>query len=85
MTDQIAMTCSGVRSMTAAAQMGIGIRPLPAIIADKEETLVRCFDPPEGTSVPSWLLVGHAAHRRPEIKAFTAYVAPRYAALFLRV
>lgn len=84
MPDQIAMTCSDVRSMTAAVQMGVGIGPLPATIADKEESLVRCFDPPEGTSVPSWLLISPAAYRRPEIKAFTAFFAPRFAALFRR-
>ncbi|MFV2002671.1 MAG: LysR family transcriptional regulator [Paracoccaceae bacterium] len=79
---QIAMTCPDMKSMQTAVQMGVGIGLLPTRFERNTDNIVRCFSLPEETAMPSWLLVNPAAYRRPEVKAFTAYFAPRYSAMY---
>lgn len=79
---QIAMTCSDVKSMETAVEMGVGIGPLPSRYTYSAENIVACFELPKETSTTVWLLVNPTAYRRPEVKAFTAFFAPRYSAMF---
>ena len=79
--DQIAMTCQDFKSMETAVQMGAGIGTLLTRFMKTDKTLVHCFELPESLSSSVWLLVNPSAYRRPEIKAFTAFFAPRYSAL----
>ena len=44
--------------------------------------LIACFEPPEELNAEHLLLVSPEAWRRPEVKAFTKFFAPRYAALY---
>lgn len=81
---QIVSRCSESESMIAAVRAGLGIGPVPTSLAIDDGTLIRCFPPPEGTSVSSWLVIGPDAYRRPEVKAFSAFFAPRFRALFQR-
>jgi DNA-binding transcriptional LysR family regulator len=76
--DQIAMTCQDFKAMETAVQMGAGIGMLPTRFMNSDETLVQCFELPEELGSTVWLLVNPSAYRRPEVKAFTAYFAPRY-------
>lgn len=80
--DQIAMTCQDFKAMETAVQMGSGIGILPTRFMRSDETLVLCFELPEDLGSTVWLLVSPSAYRRPEVKAFTAFFAPRYSALF---
>ncbi len=75
---RIVSQCSDIESMLAAVRAGLGIGPLPTTLAEEDGTLLRCFDPPEGTSAPAWLLIGSDAYRWPEMKAFVRFFAPRF-------
>jgi DNA-binding transcriptional LysR family regulator len=44
--------------------------------------LIRCFPPPEELSKQHLMLVSPDAYRRAEVKEFTKFFAPRYAAIF---
>lgn len=78
--DQIAMTCQDFRAMESAIQMGAGIGTLLTRYMRADETLVQCFELPEDLWANAWLLVNPSAYRRPEVKAFTTFFAPRYSA-----
>jgi DNA-binding transcriptional LysR family regulator len=80
--DQIAMTCQDIKATEIAVQMGSGIGILPTRFMQFDDTLVQCFELPEDLGSTVWLLVNPSAYRRPEVKAFTAYFATRYSALF---
>lgn len=79
---QIVTRVSHVEAMTAAVHAGLGIGPISTSLARDDETLIRCFEPPAGTDTSSWLLISPEAWRRPEVKAFAAFFAPRYKAIF---
>lgn len=79
---QIAMTCKDIETLGSAVEMGAGIGPLPARYINSRDNVVACFMLPPETWIASWLLVSPSAYRRPEVKAFTAFFAPRYSALF---
>lgn len=79
---QVAMSCKDIASLGSAVEMGAGIGPLPTRDAKSRDKVVVCFELPPETRISSWLLVSSAAYCRPEIKAFTAFFAPRYSALF---
>ena len=79
---QIASRCSDVEAMIAAIKVGLGIGVVPTSLASYDYSILRCFPPPEGTSASSWLLVSPDAYRRIEVRAFTAFFAPRYQAIF---
>jgi DNA-binding transcriptional LysR family regulator len=78
--DQVAMTCQDFKAMETAIQMGAGIGVLPTRFIKSDDTLVHCIELPEDLGSTVWLLVNPSAYRRPEVKAFTAYFAPRYSA-----
>jgi DNA-binding transcriptional LysR family regulator len=84
-SSQIVTRCSDAESMIAAIKVGIGIGIVATSMAKDDGTLVRCIAPPEGTSANSWLLISPDAYRRPEVKAFSAFFAPRYQAIFKNV
>lgn len=81
-TSQIAMTCKDIETLESAVEMGAGIGPLPGRYVYSRDKVVACFELPPETWVTSWLLVSPSAYRRPEVKAFTAFFAPRYSAHF---
>lgn len=80
--DRIAMTCQDFKAMETAVQMGAGIGLLPTRFLRTDDTLVQCFPLPEELGSTVWMLVNPDAYRRPEVKAFTAFFAPRYSAIF---
>ena len=81
-SSQIVSRCSDPEAMIAAIKAGIGIGVVTTSMAADDPGLIRCFAPPDGTSSTSWFLVSPDAYRRPEVKAFTAFFAPRYQAMF---
>jgi DNA-binding transcriptional LysR family regulator len=56
----------------------MGIGALPTRFQRGNPGLVQCFDLPEGTGSIVWLLVNPTAYKRPEVKAFTKFFAPKY-------
>jgi len=81
---QIESRCSDSEAMIAAIKVGIGIGIVVTSMASDHPELVRCFPPPPGRSSFSWLLINPDAYRRPEVKTFVAFFAPRYQAIFKR-
>jgi len=78
--DQIAMACQDFKAMETGIQIGAGIGVLPTRFMKSDKTLVQCIELPEDLGSTVWLLVNPTAYRRPEVKAFTAFFAPRYSA-----
>ena len=79
---QIVCRCAEADAMLAAIRAGLGIGPLTLSLAADDEDLLCCFDPPDGTSINTWLVVSPDAYRRPEVKAFVSFFAPRFRAIF---
>lgn len=79
---QIASRCSEQEDMIAAIKIGIGIGVVNTSLAYDDGTLLRCFPTPAGIFSNSWLLISPDAYRRPEVKKFVAFFAPRYQAIF---
>jgi DNA-binding transcriptional LysR family regulator len=78
---QIAMEVGDLKAAEGAVALGAGIAVMPARRSSLAPAFVRCFDLPDEVSLSSWLLIGAAAWRRPEVKAFAAFLAPRFRAL----
>jgi DNA-binding transcriptional LysR family regulator len=76
--DQIVTRSGDAESVTASIDAGLGIGPVTIAFATDYPSLVRCFDPPPGTDVSSWLVMSPEAYRRPEVRAFAAFFAPRF-------
>ncbi|MCU4654620.1 LysR family transcriptional regulator [Roseibacterium sp. SDUM158016] len=76
--DQIVSRCGEPESLFAAVKAGFGLGPIPTGIAEGDGTLLACFPPPEGTGVPSWLVISPDAWVRPEVKAFARFFVPRF-------
>lgn len=73
---QNVLRCASAKDVRTAIQAGQGIGPMPVFDGDNDPHLVRCFDPPEGSELPVWLVVSPDAHKRPEVRRFTAFAAP---------
>lgn len=73
------MRCASANDARMAMQAGQGVGPLPVFDGDSDPQLVRCFDPPEGADLPVWLIASPSAHKRPMVRRFTAFAAPRIA------
>jgi DNA-binding transcriptional LysR family regulator len=83
--DQIVMSFSETALMDAAIRAGHGLGIVNVKLAEPEEkagTMIRCFEPPEELSSQHLMLISPEAYRRPEVKKFTKFFAPRYAAIF---
>ena len=81
-TDQIIMSFSEIDLLHAAIKSGHGLGVMNIKLAESDESYVQCFDAIEELSVPQLMLVAPEAYRRPEVKAFVKFFAPRYAAIF---
>ena len=83
--DQIVMSFREIELMEAAIKAGHGLGITNLKMAEADEAagrLIRCFEPPEELSAQHLLLVSPDAYRRAEVKEFTRFFAPRYAAIF---
>jgi DNA-binding transcriptional LysR family regulator len=78
--DQVVMRCSDFDTMVASIASGFGLGALGAGIARGNKKLIRCFELPLDGQIGAWLVINPDAHRRAEVKAFTAFFAPRYSA-----
>lgn len=80
--DQIVSRSPDAESVCAAAAAGLGIAPVTVSLAIDYPSLVPCFPPRAETTVSSWLCIGPDAWRRPEVKEFAAFFAPRFRAAY---
>ena len=83
--EQIVMSFSETALMDAAIRSGHGLGIMNVRLAEPDEkagTIIRCFGPPEELSSQHLMLLSPDAYRRPEVKKFTKFFAPRYAAIF---
>lgn len=71
------LRCQSGDDLTTAVRTGVAIGPLPTFAGDAHPDLVRCFDPPDGSDLTIWLVVSPDAHKRSEVRKFTAFAAPR--------
>lgn len=80
--DQIIGSYPEIELVVAALKAGLalGLDNMRRLADDPE--MIACFDPPEELDAEHLLLVSPEAYRRPEVRAFTAFFAPRYAALY---
>jgi DNA-binding transcriptional LysR family regulator len=80
--DQIVTRGGDAEAVTTSIDAGLGIGPVTIAFATDYPSLVRCFDPPPGTDVSSWLLMSPDAYRRPEVREFATFFAPRFRAAY---
>ncbi len=80
--EQVVSRSGDAESVNAAIAAGLGIGPITTSLALDYPMLVRCFPPPEGTAVSSWLVISPEAYQRPEVRAFAAFFAPRFRAAY---
>ena len=71
--------CATSNDIVMALQACQGIGPLPLMVGDANPALVRCFEPPPGSELHAWLVTSPAAHKRADVRRFTAFAAPRIA------
>ncbi|MEX0347189.1 MAG: LysR family transcriptional regulator [Rhizobiaceae bacterium] len=74
---QNVVRCASADDVRMAIRTGQGVGPLPIFDGDSDPDLVRCFEPPDGSDLFVWLITSPEAHKRPEVRRFTAYAAPR--------
>ena len=80
--DQIVMSFSEVDLMQASIRAGHGLGLVNLRLSAGDSGLIRCFGDVEELSRSNMMLIAPEAYRRPEVKAFTKFFAPRYAATF---
>ena len=80
--DQVVMKCHEAEVQFAAIRSGRGLGLMNVRYASGDDALIQCFDPPDELSSEHLMLVSPQAYRRPEVREFTRFFAPRYAAIF---
>jgi len=80
--DQIVMSFSEPEMVQASIRAGHGLGLVNLRLASFDDGLIRCFGPIDELSRSNMMLIAPEAYRRPEVKAFTKFFAPRYAATF---
>lgn len=80
--DQIISTVQEIELMVACIKAGQALG-LDNVRKNKDDPeLIPCFDPPGELDRDQLMLITPEAYRRPEVRAFTKFFAPRYAALY---
>ncbi len=79
---QISEPFSDLDMLHAAIKAGHGLGLVHARWADTDSAFLRCFDNIPELARSVLMLIAPEAYRRPEVKAFCKFFAPRYAATF---
>lgn len=80
--DQIIKSFSDIEQMYSSIRTGHGLGLAHTDWADREPSLLRCSENIEELGRPLMMLISPDAYRRREVRAFTKFFAPRYAANF---
>ena len=80
--EQIVASYQDTDLMKAAIRSGQGLGLVNLRVAQHDNSLIRCFGDIEEVTRQHLLLISPEAYRRSEVKAFTKFFVPRYAATF---
>ncbi|WP_348774914.1 LysR family transcriptional regulator [Ruegeria atlantica] len=80
--DQIVMSFTELELMHAAIRSGQGLGISNVKLVETDMSFIRCFDEIPELAVPHLMLISPEAYRRPEVRAFVKFFAPRYAAIY---
>lgn len=80
--DQIVASFSELDLMHAAIRSGQGLGFSNRKLVEGDDTLIPCFDEVPEFAATHLMLISPEAFRRPEVKAFVSFFAPRYAAIY---
>lgn len=80
--DQIIMSFNEVELVQASIRSGHGLGLVNLRIAASDDSLIRCSGSIEELTRSNMMLISPDAYRRQEVRAFTRFFAPRYAATF---
>ena len=80
--DRIVLRCAEIDVMHAAIRAGQGLGIVNVRMAESDPAYLQCFDPLPELESRHLMLISPEAHRRPEVRAFTKFFAPRYAAIY---
>ena len=80
--EQIVSTVQEIDLMVATIKAGHALGLDNVRKNENDPELIPCFDPPEELNADQLMLITPEAYRRAEVKAFTKFFAPRYAAIF---
>lgn len=80
--DQIINTYTEIDLLHAGIRAGNGLGIVNIRYAEGIEDLVQCSDPIDELASQHLILISPEAYRRPEVKTFVKFFAPRYAAIF---
>jgi DNA-binding transcriptional LysR family regulator len=59
-----------------AVRAGLGVAPLPCILADSQRRLIRCSEPIDDARFSSWIVTRREIKDAPRIRAFIDFLAP---------
>lgn len=72
---------TSMNHLFASIRAGLGIGPMPCILADVEADLVQVFPPPPESLAFTWIVTRRELKDTPRVRAFIDFFAPRIAAL----
>ncbi len=72
---------TSMTNLFASVRAGLGIGPMPCLLADAEPDLVQVFPPRADSMAYTWLLTRPELKDAPRVRAFMDFFAPRIAAL----
>jgi hypothetical protein len=55
---------------------GLGVAPLPCIIADADANLLRCSEPIEAAMASAWIVTRRELKDTPRVRAFIDFLVP---------
>lgn len=73
---EVRVRANTVNSMMAAVKAGLGVSPLPAVMADLDPELLRCMTPDPRPVASLWILTRPDLKDVPRIRAFVDFVTP---------
>jgi molybdate transport repressor ModE-like protein len=72
---------TSITNLFASVKAGLGIGPMPCILADADHDLVQVFPPPPESLAYTWIVTRPELKDSPRVRAFIDFFAPRFAAL----
>jgi len=67
---------NSLTNMIQAVSVGMGIAPLPSIVADVDPNLVRCSEPIAAAEAHSWIVTRRDLKDTPRVRAFIDFLVP---------
>jgi DNA-binding transcriptional LysR family regulator len=71
-----AVRSNSMTNLVHTVHAGLGVAPLPCIIADGDENLIRCSEAIAVAQAHSWVVVRRELKDTPRIRTFLDFIAP---------